>query len=219
VSRPLRLFAVGLVLLGSVVTGAYVASRRQHAVPLLSSRPAAVVPTAPVIPSERPGFSLRDPRGRAHSIAEWDGRPLLINFWATWCEPCRREIPLLERLRKEGRPAGLEIVGIAIDSPAAVEHFVAAAGMHYPVLVGEQDALDVVQAFGVATPVFPFTVFVDGRGEVLTLHLGELHEATARAVLDVLSRLEARELSVTEARAALAAAPVPPPAAGTAKAP
>src|SRR5689334_21847198 len=75
------------------------------------------------VPSMRPIFSLPDLNGRRHTIQEWDGRVVLINFWASWCEPCRREIPMLNALQREYGSRGLQIIGVAIDDPAQVHSF------------------------------------------------------------------------------------------------
>jgi thiol-disulfide isomerase/thioredoxin len=126
------------------------------------------------IPTDLPNISLADPGGVKHSLSEWKGRPLLINFWATWCAPCRREIPLLKTLRQERAADGLEVVGIAVDFRDAVQHYSREMGIDYPVLVGEQDGLDAIAAFGMDT-VFPFSVFTDRKGRIVALKVSELH--------------------------------------------
>jgi thiol-disulfide isomerase/thioredoxin len=212
--RPRALYALAFLALGGAVLGGYVAKRLlvpPHApsTPVLASAGLSPAPPA-AIPARRPEFTLRDLAGRARSVHEWDGRPLLINFWASWCAPCRRETPLLMRARAAGAPRGLEVIGIAVDETAPVAAFVKEQGLAYPVLVGEQDALDLVAAFGVATPVFPFSVFVDGSGGVMSLHLGELHEPELRKTLALLGRVEAHELTLVEAQQALTRATATP---------
>ena len=141
-------------------------------------------PQAPrPIPTELPDISLADPDGVKHALSEWKGRPLLINFWATWCAPCRREIPLLKTIRHERAKDGVEIVGIAVDFRDAVQKYAREMGIDYPVLVGEQDGLEAIAAFGMDT-VFPFTVFADRQGRIVTLKIGELHADEARFILD-----------------------------------
>lgn len=165
------------------------------------------------IPEVRPVFTLKDPEGKPRSITEWDGRSLMVNFWATWCPPCLREIPLLNRLHAEYAPQGVEIVGIAVDFPEQVVEYMKQTPISYPVLIGEQDGLDAAEAFGVKTMAFPFTVFTDRQGRILTVHLGELHENQARAILGVVGRVNAGELEPKAAReairTALAALPAP----------
>jgi thiol-disulfide isomerase/thioredoxin len=151
------------------------------------------------IPTDLPNISLADPSGVKHALSEWKGRPLLINFWATWCAPCRREIPLLKTLRRERAKDGVEIVGIAVDFKDAVQHYAREMSIDYPVLVGEQDGLDAIAAFGMDT-VFPFTVFADARGRIVTLKVGELHADEARFILDRVKGIDTGRLDLAAAK-------------------
>jgi thiol-disulfide isomerase/thioredoxin len=122
--------------------------------------------------------------GKPTSITSFAGQSLIINFWATWCAPCRREIPLLQALAAPNGPAAVTtVVGIAVDHRDAVLEFADRFKMAYPLLIGEQDALDAAAALGVDSPVFPFTVFTDRRGEVVALFVGELHRPQAELIL------------------------------------
>jgi len=221
-SRPLTLALLGFAALGAAVLGAYVherlnasPGRAADAVPIHDAAPS---PAEIRIPELRPVFVLADLDGHRHSITEWDGKALVVNFWATWCAPCRREIPLLNRIQHEYSPKGFEVVGIAVDFVKDVRDFRAKIPLDYPLLVGEQDGLDAAEAFGVATVAFPFTAFTDNHGRVLAVHMGELHEAEARAILGVAGRVNAGALTPAAARdairAALAALPLPGPASG-----
>jgi thiol-disulfide isomerase/thioredoxin len=155
------------------------------------------------VPTELPNISLADPGGIKHSLSEWKGRPLLINFWATWCAPCRREIPLLKMIRHERAKDGIEIVGIAVDFRDAVQHFARQMSIDYPVLVGEQDGLEAIAAFGMDT-VFPFTVFADARGRIVTLKVGELHADEARFILDRVKGIDTGRLDMAAAKKEIA---------------
>ena len=150
------------------------------------------------IPALLPDIALPDLNGRPRRLSEWRGRPVAVNFWATWCEPCRREIPLLETLRRPG-PDGLEVVGIAVDLRPAVLEFTRSMHMEYPVLVAEQGASDALDAFGLE-PALPFTVFADGKGRILTLKLGELHEDELRLIISRLTDVNAGRLELAAAR-------------------
>jgi thiol-disulfide isomerase/thioredoxin len=155
------------------------------------------------IPAELPDISLADADGVKHKLSQWKGRPLMINFWATWCEPCRREIPLLKRLRHERAAEGLEIVGIAVDFRDAVQHYAREMGIDYPVLIGEQDGLDAIAAFGMDT-VFPFTVFADAQGRIVTLKIGELREDEGHFILDVVRSVDRGQTNLAAARKQIA---------------
>jgi thiol-disulfide isomerase/thioredoxin len=158
-----------------------------------------------VIPARLPAFSLGDRDGKATPISAWDGKSLVINFWATWCAPCRREIPLLESLYSEWGGRNVEIVGIAVDYREKVSAFARQFKIPYPLLVGEQDALDVAARFGVDSPVFPFTVFTDQRGEIVALVVGELHRPQADLILDMVQKLNLDQVKLPEARRSIAA--------------
>ena len=160
---------------------------------------APAMPARHSIPADVPEISLADVAGVKHRLSEWKGHPLLINFWATWCEPCRREIPLLEQLRHERTAQGLQVIGIAVDFRDAVERYARDMGIDYPVLVGEQDGLDAIAAFGMDT-LFPFSVFADSRGRIVTLKVGELHPKDVRYILDRVAAVDAGRIQLMEAR-------------------
>jgi thiol-disulfide isomerase/thioredoxin len=162
------------------------------------------VPPAAKIPDRLPNFSLQGRDGNSTSIKAWEGKSLIINFWATWCAPCRREIPLLRALHSDWAGRGMSVVGIAVDYRDKVLAYADELKINYPVLIGEQDALDVAAAFGVETPAFPFTVFTDRRGEVVALYLGELHRSEADLILGVVQTLNQNQVALPEARRSIA---------------
>jgi thiol-disulfide isomerase/thioredoxin len=223
VTPALRLLFIGLAALGAGVLGYYFydRSRAPAAEPVAVAAPAtaataggdgatagAAAGTAGAaagrkVPDVRPVFTLKDVGGQPRSITEWDGKSLIVNFWATWCAPCRREIPLLNALHAEFAPQGIEVLGIAVDFVEDVAKYMKETPIGYSVLVGEQDGLDAAAAFGVDSMAFPFTIFVDARGRILTIHMGEIHEPEARAILAVLTRVNAGELQPPEAREAV----------------
>jgi thiol-disulfide isomerase/thioredoxin len=157
----------------------------------------------PAIPERLPSFSLHDLSGKPTPIGTWEGRSLVINFWATWCDPCRREIPLLQSLDAgAGRP--VTVIGIAVDHADKVAAFARRFAITYPLLIGEQDALDVAGRLGLSTPVFPFTVFTDRRGRIVTLFVGELHRPQADLILGVVADLNEDRMPLAAARQAIA---------------
>jgi thiol-disulfide isomerase/thioredoxin len=156
------------------------------------------------IPDRLPRFSLSNLEGNATPIDTWNGKSLVINFWATWCAPCRREIPLLEGLSGKWGDRGIQVVGIAVDHRDQVSTYARELKIGYPLLVGEQDALDVATSLGFDSPVFPFTVFTDGRGEVVALYVGELHEPQADLILSVVENLNQAHIELKEARRTIA---------------
>ena len=161
-------------------------------------------PQPPVIPAKLPQFSLKDLGGKLTPVSSWSGKSLMINFWATWCAPCRREIPLLKTLAADWAARDLEVIGLAVDYPDKVRQFADQFKINYPLLVGEQDALDVAASFGMASPAFPFTVFTDRRGEVVALFLGELHRPQAEFILSAVQDLNQDRIQLAEARRLIA---------------
>lgn len=210
-SRPLRLAYLGFALLGAAVLGAFVYDRAFRPPPAPPA-PAPVIARAlpqsplPTVPAQRPDIALKGLDGRMHSLAEWDGKALVINFWATWCAPCRHEIPLLNKIRAERAGKGFEVVGIAVDFADDVRAFTKDFPIGYPLLIGEEDGLEAARAFGVATMAFPFTVFTDAHGRVIAVHLGELHAEQAAAILGIVARVDAGGLTPDAARSAVKAA-------------
>jgi len=162
----------------------------------LSSAPGPRAVTRLTLPE---AVALPDSNGRMHRLAEYRGHPLMLNFWATWCEPCRREIPLLEAIQHENTGKRIEIVGIAVDHPDSVQKMVKDLKIGYPVLVGEKGGLAAVSAFGMDT-VLPFTVFADPQGRIVTLKVGELHRDEATFILARLADLAAGRLDLEAAR-------------------
>ena len=146
-----------------------------------------------------PEFKARDLEDKDVTLGDFQGKVVLVNFWATWCEPCRREIPLLKKLRREHAADGLEIVGIAVDYPDEVRQYAATHGIDYPVLIGESGGLAAANAFGM-DPVLPFSVFTDRSGTVVTLRVGELHRDEAELILDRIRDVDTGTLSVSTAR-------------------
>jgi thiol-disulfide isomerase/thioredoxin len=151
------------------------------------------------VPEQLPEIRLPGIDGAVHSLTDWKGRPLVVNFWATWCDPCRREIPLLKTLRHEHAGDRLEIVGIAVDYPDEVRKYAQTHGIDYPLLVGDEGGLEAVNAFGMET-VLPFSVFADRQGRIVTLKVGELHQDEAELILDRVRAVDAGTLAVASAR-------------------
>jgi thiol-disulfide isomerase/thioredoxin len=162
--------------------------------------PATAAPAVGAIPERRPEVTLADRDGKPRSLSEWNGKPQVINFWATWCAPCRREIPMLNALAGDPAFDGFALIGIAVDIRDDVLDFMRTTPINYTVLIGEQDALDAARSFGMASLGLPFTVFVDASGRIVTLHLGELHRAQADVILSVVRSLDAGQIDFATAR-------------------
>ena len=154
------------------------------------------------IPETLPDITLADKQGKPTKLASFGGRPLMVNFWATWCAPCRREIPLLNKIREQRKRQNAEIVGIAVDFKEDVLKFVQKVPLSYPLLIGEEDGLAAAEAFGMGM-AFPFSVFVDSQNRILTIKIGELHEDEANFAFDRLRDIDNGILTREAAQAAV----------------
>ncbi len=155
---------------------------------------------APLVDS-LPEFVLDDLAGNPTSISSWPGKPLLVNFWATWCAPCLREIPMLKTYQDDN--PGTQVVGIAIDRVAPVVAFAEDMQFNYPVLVGPE-AMNAAGAFGVDFVAMPFSVFTAADGSVLGVHTGELHAEHLERFSGVLEDLGTGTIDTAAARAIMA---------------
>jgi thiol-disulfide isomerase/thioredoxin len=120
--------------------------------------------------------SLPDMEGKSQALAQWRGKVMVVNFWATWCSPCLEEIPEFVRMQEKLGNQGLQFVGIAIDNPEKVVEFAAKFRMNYPILLGEMDAIELARAAGNESGGLPFTVIVDREGRLIGTELGGLNE-------------------------------------------
>ena len=150
-----RLFVYGLIALLALVAGV-VAQR------WVSAPPAVVLPEPTMV----------DLNGEAHRLADWRGKVLVLNFWATWCSPCREEMPEFDALQKELGGKGLQFVGVAIDDPAVVRGYLAKYPVNYPILVGDAGVPEWADSLGNELSVLPFSVVFDREGRISDVHTG-----------------------------------------------
>ncbi len=188
---------IGIFVVAGFLAGQYFWSPQDA--PPATARSVASVP----MPDALPDIQLADLQGTAHSFREWSDGPMLINFWATWCAPCLREMPLLESAWQARRETGLSIVGVAIDRTEAVSPYVEKTGVTYPILTGQSDAMKAAEAFGPEFAGLPYSVLVASGGRVIGVYSGELHPEHLNRVLDLLDDVSGGRLSVAEARAQL----------------
>ena len=140
-----------------------------------------------VLHRPRPEFTLPDLDGRTRRPEEWNGKVLVVNFWATWCAPCRKEIPLLIDL--ERRRPGVRVIGIAVDRPEAVRAFAEEIGIDYPILLDDLQG-STMRRYGNRVGALPFTVITGRDGVVAYVRLGELEPTELDRVTAALLRRE-----------------------------
>jgi len=128
-----------------------------------------------------------DLQGRTRALSEWQGKVVVVNFWATWCAPCLEEIPLLMTARRAHAGRGVEVVGIAVDQVAKVGEFAANLKIDYPILLADTGGLDLIRTLGNKSAGLPFTVFLDRDGSVARTKLGILKQPELDSVLAALT--------------------------------
>ena len=171
--------------------------------PVQEASEAAAAPAATGAGADTVAFALNDVDGVSHDFSEYAGNHSLLNFWATWCAPCRREIPLLKTFHAAKDTHGIQVIGIAVDIPEEVAIYAEAAEFNYPILVGEQDAMAVAESSGVDFVGLPFTMIVSRDGELLNAHMGEIHQEELDHIAAVLARLDAGEIDAATAKTEL----------------
>lgn len=118
---------------------------------------------------------LADIDGRTHTLDSWKGKVRVINFWATWCPPCREEMPLFMQAQKTWGPRGVQFIGVAIDNKAAVAAFARELKINYPLLLAEEQGLSLMANQGNEVGALPFTVVIDAQGRVTQRFAGEVN--------------------------------------------
>jgi len=142
---------------------------------LLAAKTSPAAEPKPVAPN----WQLRDINGKPINLADFKGKVVILDFWATWCPPCRQEIPGFVTLQRKYQDKGLVIIGVSLDQqgPGVVKPFVRELGMNYPVVMGDEK---IVSDYG-GIEAIPTTFIIDRQGEVVTAHQGFTDNATFEA--------------------------------------
>ena len=145
-------------------------------------------------------FELIDLNNVMTHSSKWNGQYKLINFWATWCAPCRREIPLLNNTQKQYQDMSVQIIGIAVDVLDDVIAYSEETPFEYPVLVGEEEAIAIAENANIEFIGLPFTMLVDDQNEIIKTHLGEIKEHHIDMLTEVIRGMQRGKISVEEAK-------------------
>jgi peroxiredoxin len=189
--RPFNRLLIGIMLTAALVAGYSLRHILNPSQAGTLQEPVSALPAMDwisLIGQPRPEFALPDLNNRLRNISEWDGRPLLINFWATWCAPCREEIPAFIAMREKFKVTGFEVVGIALDRAEFVTEFAHELAIPYPLLYGDQDAVEILKRYGNGPGTLPYSVFISADGRIRHIHnSGVLHEHELIAILSELT--------------------------------
>ena len=128
-------------------------------------------------------LTLPDVDGKQETLSQWTAKVLIVNFWATWCAPCREEMPEFVGLQKEYGDKGLQFVGIAVDEGPKVRQFSEELKLNYPALIGGYGAMELSRTLGNSVMALPFTVIVGRDGKIAHTQLGPLRSAQLRDII------------------------------------
>jgi thiol-disulfide isomerase/thioredoxin len=127
--------------------------------------------------------NLIDANGNAQNLNQYRDKILVVNFWATWCPPCREEMPELSQLHQTYQNKNVMVLGIAIDEPALVKEFLQTSPVSYPVLITENTGMDLSSQLGNDKDVLPYTIVIDTQGKVVKTYFGRVSKPLLEAAI------------------------------------
>ena len=160
----------GIGLLAALAGVSLYLAGRNAAPPAIEAGPVDASPAA--IQAAR----FADSDGKPHTLAEYAGKVVVVNFWATWCTPCREEMPGFVKLQERWRGRGVQFVGLAQDPAPKVAAFRTELGINYPLWIGEGEVMDLSRRLGNRQGVLPHTVLLDSQGRVIESKIGKFDE-------------------------------------------
>ncbi|MCK4493528.1 MAG: TlpA family protein disulfide reductase [Methylococcales bacterium] len=164
---------IGVIILALLALGAGIAFQN-------------IKPTADVNTFSLSKTALMDVDGTLQNLSQWQGKILIINFWATWCPPCLTEIPDFIRLQAKYRAKNVQFIGIALDNTQDVKAFSIKTNINYPILMAENSGIKLAHSWGNLLDVVPFTVVINPQGEIVHRQMGEFNSADIEKILQPL---------------------------------
>ena len=166
ISKKVLIAAIAVAVIAA--GGFYAYSKKTAPSPAATN---GILPGAAMAVSQASFYDLQE---KVQPLAQWQGKVMVVNFWATWCPPCIAEIPEFIKIQKQYGKQGVQFIGIAIDQKSKVQAFATETGMNYPVLLGDLAGIDLARRIGNAQGGLPYTVIVDRKGNIVTTQLGTL---------------------------------------------
>ncbi len=128
-----------------------------------------------------------DENGKPQSLQQYAGKTVVLNFWATWCEPCREEMPELSALHVASKDKNIVVLGMAVDDVAAINAFVKETKVSYPLFAAEMQGMEIASNLGNDKSVLPFTVIINADGSVVKTYFGRISKALLETTLVTLT--------------------------------
>jgi len=188
VKRYVLLAGTAIIAVAAGLSVYFLNQQQTQSTTKVLDKPLAAVFNEPqqMVGQQRPDFALPDLEGQQRHISEWDGQVVALNFWATWCSPCLKEIPEFIALQTKYADLGLQFIGVALQQAEDVIDFVQAHGMNYPVLVGEMEVIKLAQDYGNHIGALPYTVIIDRQGQIAYVKYGLLAGEVAEEIINTL---------------------------------
>lgn len=187
---PRLFFIACAIIVFSVFAGLYLPQDKNSSVQqtaTVNTTPAAGMVTKTNTLKMRPDFQLPDITGKIRHIKEWDNRIVVLNFWATWCQPCLHEIPAFNLLHAKYQDKGVTFLGIAANDKIEIERFTKILPISYPILIGgAYQAYEIAEEFGNIYSVIPYTVFIAANGQIHSAVAGLLSEQETESIIKAL---------------------------------
>jgi len=129
---------------------------------------------------------LQNAAGTSQNITAFKGKPIVLNFWASWCGPCVKEMPSLAGLQREYAKKGITFIGVGVDSEKNINDFLQKIPVGYPIYIAGFGGADLARSFGNNAGALPYTVVIDAKGQIRSTKLGEVDQKELKATLDAL---------------------------------
>lgn len=131
-------------------------------------------------------ISMMDTQSQQQNLSQYQGKVIVLNFWATWCPPCREEMPELSQLYLDYQNKNVVVLGVAIDELKLVQEYLQSSPVSYPILIAENERMDLSNQLGNTQDVLPYTVIIDANGKIAKTYYGRITKSLLATAIDPL---------------------------------